>query len=97
MPFTQSKNATPSPHITPGNSYTQTGYQGSQSCNAYLANGYAGRKEDGASAKSYGQPSIGGYGNTGGMGMDRPLPPRSGPGYGHRPRSIDLVTPFSGH
>lgn len=28
-------------------------------------------------------------------GMDRPLPPRSG-GYGHRPKSIDLVTPFSG-
>jgi hypothetical protein len=32
------------------------------------------------------------------MGMDRPLPPRSGPsGYGHRPKSIDLVTPFSNH
>ncbi|PQE18925.1 life-span regulatory factor domain-containing protein [Rutstroemia sp. NJR-2017a BVV2] len=31
-----------------------------------------------------------------GGGMDRPLPPRSGPGgYGHRPRSIDLVTPYS--
>jgi len=31
------------------------------------------------------------------MGMDRPLPPRSGPGgYAHRPRSIDLVTPYSG-
>jgi hypothetical protein len=26
---------------------------------------------------------------------DRPLPPRSG-GFGHRPRSLDLVTPFSG-
>jgi hypothetical protein len=32
------------------------------------------------------------------MGMDRPLPPGSGPsGCGHRPRSIDLVTPFSNH
>lgn len=29
------------------------------------------------------------------LGMDRPLPPRSGPGnYGHRPKSIDLVTPY---
>ncbi|ESZ97158.1 hypothetical protein SBOR_2414 [Sclerotinia borealis F-4128] len=29
-------------------------------------------------------------------GMDRPLPPRSGPGgYAHRPRSIDLVTPHT--
>jgi hypothetical protein len=53
----------------------------------------------GATAKSYGAyQGAAGYGNTGGMGMDRPLPPRSGPGgYGHRPRSIDLVTPFSGH
>ncbi|KAH8801509.1 hypothetical protein F5884DRAFT_824591 [Xylogone sp. PMI_703] len=33
---------------------------------------------------------------AGAQGMDRPLPPRSGPsGYGHRPRSVDLVTPFS--
>jgi hypothetical protein len=28
------------------------------------------------------------------VGMERPLPPRSG-GYSHRPRSIDLVTPYS--
>ena len=70
----------------------------SQSYGAYSSTGNA-RKDD-TSAKSYSYatvPSVGGYGNTGGMGMDRPLPPRSGPGgYGHRPRSIDLVTPFSG-
>lgn len=42
--------------------------------------------------KSHG---TGGYGNTGGMGMDRPLPPRTA---GHRPKSVDLVTPFgTGH
>lgn len=36
-----------------------------------------------------------GYGSTVGMGMDRPLPSRTGPaGYSHRPRSVDLVTPF---
>ncbi|KAI9733760.1 MAG: hypothetical protein M1818_007174 [Claussenomyces sp. TS43310] len=34
------------------------------------------------------------FGLTRNPGMDRPLPPRSG-GYGHRPKSIDLVTPFS--
>jgi hypothetical protein len=28
------------------------------------------------------------------VGMERPLPPRSG-GYSHRPRSMDLVTPYS--
>lgn len=29
------------------------------------------------------------------VGMDRPLPPRSGPGgYGNRGRNIDLVTPY---
>lgn len=31
---------------------------------------------------------------AGAVGMERPLPPRSG-GYSHRPRSMDLVTPFS--
>jgi len=92
MPFV-SKTIEP----TPESSYSQMGYA-SQSYGAYSSNGY-GRKEE-ATAKSYSYatvPSVGGYGNTGGMGMDRPLPPRSGPGgYGHRPRSIDLVTPFSG-
>ena len=68
------------------------------------ASTYGGRKEEYTMpATSYGlgitTTGAGGYGNTGGMGMDRPLPPRSGPGgYGHRPRSIDLVTPYSqGH
>ena len=62
---------------------------------------YGGREEIYTVAKGYAVTPVmaAGYGNTGGMGMDRPLPPRSGPGgYGHRPRSIDLVTPFSvGH
>ena len=40
--------------------------------------------------------SHGTYGNTGGMGMDRPLPPRRPGGYGARPTSIDLVTPVPG-
>lgn len=31
---------------------------------------------------------------SGMVGMERPLPPRSG-GYSHRPRSMDLVTPYS--
>jgi hypothetical protein len=31
---------------------------------------------------------------SGMVGMERPLPPRSG-GFSHRPRSIDLVTPYS--
>lgn len=36
-----------------------------------------------------------GLGLPRGSGMDRPLPPRSG-GFAHRPKSVDLVTPFSG-
>ena len=60
---------------------------------SYSAGGYGA----GGRGTTYGTPTIGGYGSTGGMGMDRPLPPRSGPGgYGHRPRSIDLVTPYLG-
>jgi len=94
MPFTQSKTAPTSP----GSSYTSSYNTVSQS---YTGSGYGRREVYGAAAKSYGYAPAsavaGGYGNTGGMGMDRPLPPRSGPGgYGHRPRSIDLVTPFSG-
>ncbi|KAM3073621.1 hypothetical protein ACMFMG_004494 [Clarireedia jacksonii] len=80
IPFA-SKTATPTPVATPGNSYTNgsTNYSARRS------------REDLYSVGG-GQPYI----NTGGMGMDRPLPPRSGPGvYGHRPRSIDLVTPYS--
>jgi hypothetical protein len=94
IPFTSSgsKTATPTPSATPGNSYSSHGtYSVSQS--------YGGRSRE--DLYSYGAnhgTTVGGYGNTGGMGMDRPLPPRSGPGgYGHRPKSIDLVTPFSGH
>ena len=107
MPFTGSKTATPTPSTTPGNSYTTPqGYTVSTSYGAYgtAASTYGARKEEYTmSAKSYGlgitTTGAAGYGNTGGMGMDRPLPPRSGPGgYGHRPRSIDLVTPYSqGH
>jgi hypothetical protein len=108
MPFTGAKTAMPTPSTTPGNSYTTPqGYTVSTSYGAYgtgAGSTYGARKDDyTVSAKSYGlgitTTGTGGYGNTGGMGMDRPLPPRSGPGgYGHRPRSIDLVTPYShGH
>lgn len=107
MPFTGSKAATPTPSTTPGNSYTTPqGYTVSTSYGAYgtvTGSTYGGKKDDYAVAKGYSLGIIttgaAGYGNTGGMGMDRPLPPRSGPGgYGHRPRSIDLVTPYSqGH
>ncbi|RFU34978.1 hypothetical protein B7463_g1347, partial [Scytalidium lignicola] len=45
-------------------------------------------------ARTYGGVGTGVY--AGAQGMERPLPPRTGPsGYGHRPRSVDLVTPFS--
>ncbi len=103
IPFTSSsKSTTPTPSATPGNSYTSHTYTASQSYgngHGYAASGYSGKsREDLYSyGKSHGT-AVGGYGNTGGMGMDRPLPPRSGPGgYGHRPKSIDLVTPFSNH
>lgn len=44
---------------------------------------------------SYNNVSYSTYGGAS-TGMDRPLPPRGGPG--HRPKSIDLVTPFgAGH
>jgi len=92
MPFTSTapkSNVPPSP----SSSYSQQGAWRSQS---YVgsAGGYAVKRDDYGTAKSY---AAGGYGNTGGMGMDRPLPPRSGPGgYGHRPKSIDLVTPYGG-
>ncbi|KAL2064377.1 hypothetical protein VTL71DRAFT_4871 [Oculimacula yallundae] len=106
IPFTSSsKTATPTPSATPGNSYSNTkesanygngGYGVSQSYGA------AGRsKEDlqsyGNAGYGYGygkSHGTGGFGSTGGMGMDRPLPPRTA---GHRPKSVDLVTPFSGH
>jgi len=92
MPFT-AKTTEP----TPDSSYSQMGYA-SQSYGAHSSNAYARKEETSTKGYLYAiTPSVGGYGNTGGMGMDRPLPPRSGPGgYGHRPRSIDLVTPFSG-
>jgi hypothetical protein len=99
IPFASgSKTATPSG--TPGNSYTNSShapYHVSQSYGPYAANGYARSKEDlYAYGKSQATTTAGYYGATG-LGMDRPLPPRSGPGgYGHRPRSIDLVTPFPG-
>ena len=69
----------------------------SQSYGGYTTAAGYGRKEE-YGATTGGGYTAAGYGSTGGMGMDRPLPPRSGPGgYGHRPRSIDLVTPFGGH
>jgi hypothetical protein len=99
IPFTSgSKTATPTPSGTPGNSYTnssQTPYTVSQSYTAFSNAGYARSKED---LYAYGKSQGGTYYGAAGMGMDRPLPPRSGPGgYGHRPKSIDLVTPFPGN
>lgn len=66
--------------------------------NAGYGNGYGNGGIYGGYGKGEARShSTANYGSTGGMGMDRPLPPRSGPGgYGHRPRSIDLVTPFGG-
>ncbi|KAE8454315.1 hypothetical protein EG329_005240 [Mollisiaceae sp. DMI_Dod_QoI] len=99
--YTQSSqqyNVSQSYGTTAGKGYATTGYTSS----GYTASGYSnGRSRE--DLYNYGKSSgavNNGYGYTasGGMGMDRPLPPRSGPGgYGHRPRSIDLVTPFSGH
>lgn len=81
MPFT-SRTTTPTPLATPGNSYSNSG-------TSYPAR----RSREDLYASGNGQT----FTSTGGMGMDRPLPPRSGPGgYGHRPRSIDLVTPYTG-
>jgi hypothetical protein len=96
MPFTSSsKTTTPTPSATPGNSYNG-GYTVSQSYGAPQTQYASGNGRGGEDLPSYGR-SHSTYGQTGGMGMDRPLPPRSGPGgYGHRPRSIDLVTPVSG-
>ncbi|CZS99528.1 uncharacterized protein RAG0_07896 [Rhynchosporium agropyri] len=106
MPFTSSSKTTHTPSVTPGNSYSNTN-------TSYYTNGYAvsqsygvaGRnKEDlysnggyGAGAYGYAKShgAVGWFGSTGGMGMDRPLPPRTA---SHRPKSVDLVTPFStGH
>lgn len=105
IPFASSKTATtPTPSATPGSSYTggtTHAHTASQSYgNGYYAstNGYAGRSREDLYLYGKSHGAVGGYGNTGGMGMDRPLPPRSGPsGYGHRPKSIDLVTPYSNH
>ncbi|KAF8849381.1 hypothetical protein BDZ45DRAFT_718280 [Acephala macrosclerotiorum] len=103
IPFTSSnKTSTPTPSATPGNSYTQPSHQynSSQSYgNGYTQSGSRSREDLYNYGKSHGQVTTGyGYTASGATGMDRPLPPRSGPGgYGHRPKSIDLVTPFSGH
>lgn len=97
MPFT-STTVSKTASVTPGTSYSNNGYNSSQSqsYNAYSTNGSGGACEGYGGAKSYGGAGYG-LGNAGTMGMDRPLPPRGGPGgYGHRPRSIDLVTPFGG-
>ena len=103
MPFTSGVARTAEP--TPGNSYgncTGAGaYTGSTSYGVTYGygNGYGQRSREDLHGYGSGSAVVGGFGSTGGMGMDRPLPPRSGPGgYGHRPRSIDLVTPYStGH
>lgn len=96
IPFTSSKTASPTPNLTPGNSYTNlAGYQAHASQSYGGAYAARGSREDLYSYASGSGFGLGdGYRSTGGMGMDRPLPPRGPPG--HRPRSLDLVTPFSG-
>ncbi|TVY46983.1 hypothetical protein LOCC1_G002887, partial [Lachnellula occidentalis] len=93
MPFTSTSKTTAStPTATPGNSYSG-GYTVSQSYGAAQTNYASGSGKSREDLYNYGK-SQSTYGQPGGMGMDRPLPPRSGPGgYGHRPQSIDLVTP----
>ncbi|RDL34417.1 uncharacterized protein BP5553_07545 [Venustampulla echinocandica] len=94
IPFASSSKPT-SPSATPGNSYT-SGYIVSSAYAAPQGTYGSGSGKYREDAYSYGKSHGAAYGNTGGMGMDRPLPPRGGPGgYGHRPRSIDLVTPVS--
>ncbi|KUJ19477.1 uncharacterized protein LY89DRAFT_667425 [Mollisia scopiformis] len=85
IPFGNGSKTAPA---TPGNSWSSYGGRSREDLYGYgKSQGYgAGVAVSGA-----------GYTSSGGMGMDRPLPPRSGPGgYGHRPKSIDLVTPFGG-
>lgn len=98
MPFTSTTNNANAMSPPPRNggiarSYTQPPASTAYGSSGYSVNGY------GANGYSYnGYGATGGIsmavGRTPGAGMDRPLPPRSG-GYGHRPRSMDLVTPFS--
>lgn len=93
IPFTSSSSAT-----TPAHSYTQS------SIHSY-DNGSSREDLHATNSYSYGNMMSGGtsYGNVvyssyavGSAAMDRPLPPRGGPG--HRPKSVDLVTPYtSGH
>jgi hypothetical protein len=95
IPFSQSKTATPTPSATPGNSYGSHGMPHSQSYNGggeYASTATAG--DDPFAARRNSTYSVT-YASGVGVGMDRPLPPRSGPGgYGNRGRNIDLVTPF---
>lgn len=80
MPF-QSKTATPTPSATPRGSY------GSYETADDPFAGAAARRR--SSAYLVGAGAVG-------TGMDRPLPPRSGPGgYGNRRGNMDLVTPFA--
>jgi len=89
--YAKSHTATPTPSTTPGNSYTASYAQ------AYYSNG-------GGSASGSRRGSIVGNSNAdayaamgisaGAVGMERPLPHRYGGSTSHRPRSVDLVTPF---
>ncbi|RDW65257.1 hypothetical protein BP5796_09949 [Coleophoma crateriformis] len=99
IPFTK-----PTPNLTPQNSLNEKRYNGgvSTSYGGLSGSGSNKSREDlsfgGFGPKSYhgSSAAVNGYvTSANGMGMDRPLPPRSGPsGYGHRSKSIDLVTPF---
>jgi hypothetical protein len=93
----------PQPTRTPASSYTYGTYAGS-GYNTGYANGGSGG--GGYTRSSTNRTTYGNYTapsttamyspvlSTAAVGMERPLPPRSG-GYSHRPRSMDLVTPLS--
>lgn len=89
MPFTSSSSAT-----TPSHSYTQSSIHsydiGSSREDLHAPVSYSYGNAT-SSTTGYGNVVYSTYGVS--SGMDRPLPPRGGPG--HRPKSIDLVTPFA--
>lgn len=91
MPFTSSSSAT-----TPAHSYTQSSIHsydhGSSREDLHAPVSYSYGNTT-ATSTGYGNVVYSTYSVSSGMGMDRPLPPRGGPG--HRPKSMDLVTPFA--
>lgn len=85
-------------YIQPQRSYTQSSMSGSGYGSDYkVGYNYSNGGNGGVSTQRYAPATYtttSPAGLTRGM-MERPLPPRSG-GYGHRPKSMDLVTPYPG-